>query len=1093
MKSLQRWERIAYIVILILALFTRFYILGARTMSHDESLHTKYSWYLYAGQGYQHNPMMHGPILFHLAALAYFLLGVSDFAARFFPAVFGVFLVLSPLLFRRWLGARGTVATSVLLLISPGITYHSRYIRHDIFLMVFGILVLWTILRYIEEGAPKWLYAFAAFFALMFTTMEAYYIYTAIFGLLLLFPFLGQIFTLRWSRPELFRFFLVVLVLVLISSLVLGLALKQAQTQSQNLDESGNTRATRVILPWWGSLALVLAVAALIGAMLIAYYGIGAAQMHTLRIFDVLMVIGTLVLPLGSALIIHAVGFDPLDYSAMGVARSALILAPMLLASLGIGLWWNRQLWPGIALVYYAIFLTLYTTFFTNGAGLGTGFVGALGYWLAQQGVARGGQPWYYYFLQMGLYEYLPWILSIASGVAVLGWRPPAAALEGAEGERTAARASDPAGWFPFFLLGWTLLAWAAFIIAGEKMPWLTVHIALPTIFLSGWGLGHWLEALDAQTLWRRQGWLVLVVFPLTLWTLVASVSALSATFRLLWEGVTPAGMTYEQLSQLGQALGGTVAFLVLGGLWLTRVDLVGGRSALRLSALALVALLGLVTVRTMVRFNYVNYDLATEFMVYAHGTPDVKVALERVEEVSWAVTGSPHEVKVAYGEDGSWPLAWYMVDYPNAYFYGRSPDPNTLLDCPVVFAGAEEWLAVDGLLRGEYVVYDYKYLWWPIQDYWGMSWERLRNALSNPQMRAALWDIFWNRDYRRYAEVTGKDLSLKHWPLRRDLRLYVRRDLAQQLWGLQEGLPEQATITPLPTQSPDPYTLNVQVLTRQMDVLLPGAAPRDVAVAPDGTLFVSDTAQQRIWHVTAQGQVLGFWGEPGTGPGQFNEPWGLAVDAAGRVYVADTWNYRVQVFDAQGTFIRQWGVMGMATLDDPNGTGLFFGPRDVLVGAGGEVYVVDTGNKRVQVFDAEGRYLYQFGGAGSEAGRLNEPVGLAALSGGELVVADTWNYRLQVLSPAGLFLRQWGVAAWRSDSPEVKPYVAVDTLGRVLVSDPASSRVLAFDGEGHYLWSTQGSADFTLVFPQGLAVGPGGVLYVADAHTGRVLGVRLP
>ena len=1092
MKSLQRWERVAYIVILVLALVTRFYLLGARTMSHDESLHTKYSWYLYAGQGYQHNPMMHGPILFHLAALAYFLLGVSDFAARFFPALFGVFLVLSPLLFRRWLGAKGTVATSLLLLISPAITYHSRYIRHDIFLMVFGVVVLWTMLRYIEDGAPKWLYAFSACFALMYTTMEAYYIYTAIFGFLLLFPFMGQVIALRWSRPELFRVFLALVILVLVLGMVLGLALRQGQMESKNLDESGNTRATRLILPWWGSVTLILALAALILAMLVAYYGIGTAQMHELRIFDVLMVTGTLVLPLGSALIIHAVGFDPLDYSAQGVARSALILVPMLLVSVGIGLWWNRQLWPVIALIYYAIFLTLYTTFFTNGAGLGTGFIGALGYWLAQQGVARGGQPWYYYFLQMGLYEYLPWLLSIGSGIAVLLWRPAAApAMEEAAG--TEARASTPADWFPPFLLGWTLLAWAAFIIAGEKMPWLTVHIALPSIFLSGWGLGRLLDALDAETVLRRHGWLVLLLFPLTLLTFVSGVSALGQVFRLFAAGVNPAGLSYEQLSYLGQALGSVLGFLVFASLLLHRAELIGWHATLRLAGLALVLLLMLVTVRTMVTFNYKNYDLATEFMVYAHGTPDVKVALKRVEEVSWVTTGSPHEVKVAYGEDGSWPLSWYMTDYPNAYFYGRSPDPATLLECPVVFAGAEEWVAVDNLLRADYVTYDYKYLWWPIQDYWGMTWDRLRGALSNPEMRAALWDIFWNRDYRRYAQVTGKDLSLAHWPLRRDMRLYVRKDLAQQLWGLQEGVIGGQRPAPLPTEVPDPYTLNAQVLTRQMDVLLPGATPRDVAVAPDGTLYVSDTAQQRIWHISAQGAVLGYWGAPGTEPGQFNEPWGLTVDAAGQVYVADTWNYRVQVFAAQGTFLRQWGVMGMATVDDPNGAGLFFGPRDVLVGPGGEVLVVDTGNKRVQVFDAEGKYLYQFGGAGSAGGRLNEPVGIATLPGGELVLADTWNYRVQVLSPAGLFLRQWGVAAWHSDSPEVKPYVAVDALGRVLVSDPAAGRVLAFDSEGHYLWSTTGSADFTLVFPQGLAVGADGTLYVADAHTGRVLGARLP
>lgn len=1090
MKNLQRWERIAYIVILLLALVTRFYMLGARTMSHDESLHTKFSWDLYAGLGYQHNPMMHGPILFHLAALAYFLLGVSDFSARVFPAVFGVFLVLSPLLFRRWLGAKGTLATSLMLLISPAISYHSRYIRHDIFLMAFGVLVLWAILRYIEEGAPKWLYAFAAFFSLMFTTMEAYYIYTAIFGFLLLFPFIADVLPLRWTRPQLFRVFLVLLVVMLIAGMVLGLGLRRAETQSRNLDESGNTRVTDVRLPWWGTAALILALLALIAAMVTAYYGVGEAAMRHLRIFDVLMVTGTLVLPLGSALIIHALGFDPLDYSPAGVARSGMVVVPMLVLSVLLGLWWNKGLWPTIALIYYAIFLTLYTTFFTNGAGIGTGFVGALGYWLAQQGVQRGGQPWYYYFLQMGVYEYLPWLVSIAAGLGVLFRRRP----NSSEAEATEPLSVQVGRWFPAFLLGWTLLAWAAFIIAGEKMPWLTVHIALPSIFLAGWGIGQVADGLDDVS-WRvRRGWLVLVLFPLTVWAFVQGVVGLSSVFRMVSQGVEAAGMSYEQLSLWGRALGGMLGFLVFGGLLLALGEQLGAGKTLRLCGLAVVAVLGLMTVRTMVMFNYKNYDMALEFMVYAHGTPDVKVALARVDEVSWATTGSAHEVKVAYGEDGSWPLAWYMVRYPNAYFYGRSPDPNLLLDCPVVLAGEGEWGTVDALLRGEYIVYDYKYMWWPIQDYWYMTWERMRGALSNPRMRAALWEIFWNRDYRLYAEVTGRTITLKEWPLRRGLRLYVRKDIAQQLWGVRKGvIGGGGGVSPLPTLQPDVYQLNQQTLTRQMDVLLPGAAPRDVAIAPDGTLYVSDTAQHRIWHVSAQGAVLGYWGSVGAEPGQFNEPWGLAVDAAGNVYVADTWNNRVQVFDRQGTFLRQWGTPGMVNVGEPGGEGLFFGPRDVLVGAGGEVLVVDTGNKRVQVFDAEGKFLYEFGGIGNTAGRFNEPVGIAALPGGELVIADTWNYRMQVVSPAGLFLRQWAVAAWRSEVPDVKPYVATDSAGRVLVSDPVAARVVAFDDEGHYLWSTQGSADFTFVFPQGLAIGNENVLYVTDARTGRVVGLRLP
>jgi uncharacterized protein (TIGR03663 family) len=126
------WEKLVYFTIFLLAVVSRFWDLGARAMSHDESLHALYSYYLYNGSGYVHNPMMHGPFLFHANALIYFLFGDNDYTARIVPALFGVFMVMSPLLLRRWLGRLGAVVASILLLISPSFLYYSRYIRNDI-------------------------------------------------------------------------------------------------------------------------------------------------------------------------------------------------------------------------------------------------------------------------------------------------------------------------------------------------------------------------------------------------------------------------------------------------------------------------------------------------------------------------------------------------------------------------------------------------------------------------------------------------------------------------------------------------------------------------------------------------------------------------------------------------------------------------------------------------------------------------------------------------------------------------------------------------------------------------------------------------
>src|SRR5512141_3077130 len=101
------YEVVIFAGILILAVISRFYNLGARVMSHDESLHTYFSWLLYKGSGYQHNPMMHGPLQFHLIALSYFLFGASDYTARIPAALFSIGTIALTWQWRRYLGKVG--------------------------------------------------------------------------------------------------------------------------------------------------------------------------------------------------------------------------------------------------------------------------------------------------------------------------------------------------------------------------------------------------------------------------------------------------------------------------------------------------------------------------------------------------------------------------------------------------------------------------------------------------------------------------------------------------------------------------------------------------------------------------------------------------------------------------------------------------------------------------------------------------------------------------------------------------------------------------------------------------------------------------
>ncbi len=1077
----ERWEVIAWTVILVAALFTRFYILGARVMSHDESLHTEFAWDLYAGNGYRHNPMMHGPLLFHLAALSYFLFGVNDFAARFFPALAGVALVLTPLLFRRFIGRKGAAATGLLLLISPSITYYSRYIRHDVYNMLAAVLLLWAALAYVQKREDRYLTAFAVAFAFLFTTKETAYIYAAIF-----FSFAALIEAVplvaleggAWRYPRLRTLLYAALIIAVVALLVLAVATRYAQVDTRNLDEAGNTRAAELILPLWGRVARDLVLLSLLTAGAALVLGVGEERLRRSPLFDLLVLGGTFLLPLGSAFFIRLADVDMLGLATKltegdlhiflqkeTIVATLIVLSSLALSAL-IGLWWRRELWPRLALIYYVIFTLFYTTFFTNPLGFISGLVGSLAYWMAQQGVERGGQPGYYYFIVAPLYEYLIIVLTLGGGVAAF-----------LHAERGRSRR-----WFerllPLFLFGWAVMAWAAYSVAGEKMPWLTVHLALPGAFLGGWWLGQVGERMHLRP--RRAVWAFVLALPLLVAGAFFVISDVPVVLQALRGGAPPEGYTLAQLDAFGQGLGGLVASL-LSALAIRYAVRRLGEEADRLVLAVVVLSLALLTVRTGVMLNYINYDLAKEFLVYAHGAPDVKVALRQIEDVSWRLTGAPHDVKVAYGEDGSWPFSWYLnPHYPNRYYYGTTPDATQLLDCPVIIAGWAQWDAVDAIVGDDYLHYDYTYLWWPIEDYKGLTWERIRGALSDARMRHALWQIIWWRDYREYAELTGKEITLKHWPYRKDFRLYVRRDVAEEVWSYRLGGGDEGAET-----SYDPYEGWSRSLPLAGMIGLTGGQPRDLAVAEDGSIYAADTAGHRIWHVNAQGSVLALWGGQGSESGQFQEPWGIALDGEGHLYVADTWNHRIQVFDGQGGFLRQWGEEGEAARG--TGGGLFFGPRDVAVAADGRVYVADTGNKRVQVFDPDGTFLFDFGGGGQAPGLLNEPVGLLFDAQGDLWIADSWNRRVQRFDAEGRFITTWPVVTWNPLDPLDKPFLAVDGAGHIYTTDIEHRRVLVFNAEGGLLWTLGPTFDGGAFASVGGVAVHEGILYVSDPQAGRI------
>ena len=1037
------WVLVAYLAIFAAAFALRFWDLGARALHHDESIHAVWAWNLAQEGSYRHSPTFHGPLLYVVQAFTFIVFTATDYTSRISPAFFGMLVVAAPLALRRWLGSTGALAAVAFLAFSPTLVYFSRFLRMDIYLAAFILAMVVAVWSYLHDGRTRWLIVLAVALTLAYTTKEAAFLFVAF------------------------------LLLYLNGHLALDLA--SASLRPRGADTTAR-RLSRA--------ALLYPVAWVIAALWPFLAGLRSrlAWGDLPRTGDLLVLSGTLTLPLltpfARELLEAVFATDPLDYwrqasdgsSLPGVCdeaslRQGLVLgfgfAVTTVVAAVAGLGWRARTWLVAAAVAALIYATLMTTFWTNPGGVCSGAWGSIDYWQAQQDVRRGMQPWFYYLMVMPAYEFLPLILALAGGVWAL-FRGTA---------------------FARFLVVWFLVLFTALSFAGEKMPWLNTHLAIPAALLAAWTLQR------AWSYWQPSRPTLPELFA------IAFVLAMSA--------LALAALVFEWGPWLSLRLGlGLAAILMAVNGVVFLASRIGPRILPVLAALTVVASLAYFSVQTMLAVSFERGDVPDDMLIYTQSSPQITRLADDIDALADA-SGKGYDLRIAVDTRSSfaWPWEWYLRDYRNVWRTNfESGLPPGDFDVVLVNERNHAVVARD-LDDGAFArPFEYPHRWWypetykqalagcskdddgrrgrPCEPYMPETWGKIRSGLFGGSWAKDAF-LYW-RDHEAPVPHGSTDGFVPYGSI--DGFAYFPSGFDRDTGRL--------ALEPVP---PGFDRAGRPAFGGTGD--LPGqfTAPVDIAAGPDGSLYVVDRAARLLQKFDPGGNYLVGIKLRDTAS-QDSGPWGLAVAPDGTVYVADTFGWRILAFDADLT--HRLLAFGEAPLRDgaPPGAYSLFGPRDLAIDADGNLWVTDTGHHRIVVYTSAGEFLREIKGPfspdvnyqGSGFGEFSEPVGIDIAPNGEIVIADMWNARVQVLDASGAWLREFPVVGWGGLEALDKPYLTVLRDGRIAVSLPSLGQVRIYSPAGMLL-TTIAPIDEPLLFPYGIVETPGGKLWIVEGGAARV------
>lgn len=290
---------------------------------------------------------------------------------------------------------------------------------------------------------------------------------------------------------------------------------------------------------------------------------------------------------------------------------------------------------------------------------------------------------------------------------------------------------------------------------------------------------------------------------------------------------------------------------------------------------------------------------------------------------------------------------------------------------------------------------------------------------------------------------------------------------------------------------------------------------PADVAVDPKGNLWVADKSRNRIQEFTEAGGAPKAFGSGGTAGGRLSSPSGIAVDPSGNVWVADTGNIRIDEFNEKGEFVETFGTNVNKTKVESGGTqaeknlctaasgnvcqagtaggleGQMKEPVGIAASSGGNLFVVEKGNGRVEKFSPGGAILANFGTPGTKEGQLKEPTSVAIAPDGSLWVADTGNNRVEKWTSTYSFVHAYGKEGSGKEEFKHPDAIEADSTGDVFVVDQGNGRVQELSSSGAFLArfgsSEAGPGQFHFSDPAGIAINGKGSMWITDTDHNQI------